>query len=83
MGDIVNLNQYRKQRQRDEKSKKARGNRARFGRSGADKAAQRQEAEKAGGALDNKRLAPATEDGPDAKPATKREPPEDSTPSAR
>ena len=78
MGDVINLNQYRKRRERDEKSRKARENRAKFGRPGAHKAAQRNEAEKARGELEHKRLAPAAETDPGAT----REPPEDSTPSA-
>ena len=88
MGDIINLNQYRKRRERDEKAKKARGNRAKYGRTRADQASQRHEAEKTGEDLERKRLAPATagteETGTDpyTKPDTKREPPEDSTPSA-
>jgi hypothetical protein len=86
MGDIINLNQYRKRRERDEKARKARGNRAKSGRTRADQATQRHEAEKTGEELDRKRLAPAaTEEpgtDPNAKPDTKREPPEDSTPSA-
>ncbi|MEE9289441.1 MAG: DUF4169 family protein [Alphaproteobacteria bacterium] len=82
MVDVVNLNQYRKQRQRDEKARRAREHRARFGRTGAERAAQRHEVEKAGADLAGKRLARGTEDGPGAKPTTNREPPEDGTPSA-
>ena len=83
MGDVVNLNRYRKQRQRDEKARKARESRARTGRSGAERAAQRHEAEKAGEELARKRLAPVAQDDPEAKPDSNREPPEDSTPRAR
>ena len=82
MGDVVNLNQYRKKRQRDEKSRRARENRARFGRSGAEISGQRHEVEKAGDELARKRLAPAAEDDPGPKPDSDREPPEDGTPSA-
>ena len=82
MADVVNLNQYRKQRQRDEKSRRAREHRARFGRTGAERAAQRYKVEKAGAELASKRLARGAEDGPGAKPTTNREPPEDGTPSA-
>ena len=86
MGDIINLNQYRKRRERDEKAKKARANRAKSGRTGTEKASQRRETEKSGEELERKRLVPAAKDGsntdPVTKPETKREPPEDSTPSA-
>ncbi len=82
MVDVVNLNQYRKQRQRDEKSRRAREHRARFGRTGSERAAQHHEVEKAGAELAGKHRARGTEDGPGAKPTTNREPPEDGTPSA-
>ncbi|MCH8918952.1 MAG: DUF4169 family protein [Alphaproteobacteria bacterium] len=82
MGDVVNLNQYRKKRQRDEKSRAARENRARFGRTGAEASGQRHEAEKAGDELGRKRLVPVTQDDPQPRPGANREPPEDGTPSA-
>ncbi len=83
MGDVINLNQFRKQRERGEKSKKARENRRKFGLSGAQKAAQRHESEKGAKELEGKSLAPDLRDAPDAAPETEHEPPEDSTPSAR
>jgi len=83
MGDVINLNQYRKQRTRDEKAKQAKVNRARSGRTSGEKREQRQEAEKAAGDIERKKLAPATKDGPRTKAGSDQEPPEDSTPSAR
>lgn len=90
MGDVINLNQYRKRRERDEKAKKARESRAKSGRTRANKVSQRQEMEKTGEELERKRLKPvaAKDPSPDSeaepgpKPDTKREPPEDGTPSA-
>lgn len=86
MGDVINLNQYRKRRERLEKAKKARENRAKSGRTGAEKAAHRHEAEKTGAELERKVLTPAgeseTKAEPGAAPDGDREPPEDSTPSA-
>ena len=86
MGDVINLNQYRKRRERDEKAKKARENRAKSGRTRANKAGQRHEADKTGEELERKRLTPTSEGSsytdPGTKPDSKREPPEDSTPSA-
>ena len=82
MADVVNLNQYRKQRQRDEKSRRARERRARFGRTGAERGTQRHEVEKAGAEVAGKIMTRGAEDGPGAKPTTNREPPEDGTPSA-
>lgn len=83
MGDVINLNQYRKQRARDEKARQAKVNRAKSGRSGADKASQRQETDKAAGDHEGKQLGPGGKENPRSKPRGDREPPEDSTPSAR
>jgi len=83
MGDVINLNQFRKQRARDEKAKKAKVSRARSGRSGGEKKAQRQEADKAAGDVARKKLAPGPKNGARTKPGSDQEPPEDSTPSAR
>lgn len=82
MGDVINLNQYRKRRERDEKAKKARENRVRTGRSGSEKAAARRDGEKSAKELEHKRLGPATETDAKADGDSSREPPEGSTPSA-
>lgn len=86
MGDVINLNQYRKRRERGEMAKKARENRARSDRTGAEKAAQRHEKERAGAEMERKLLSPATEGeskaNAGAAPDGERESPEDSTPSA-
>ena len=56
MADVVNLNQYRKQRARRDNHKRAAENRNRFGRSKPEQEKARREAEKAAKDLDNKRL---------------------------
>lgn len=56
MADVVNLNQYRKQRARRAHQKRAAENRNRFGRSKPEQEKARHEAEKAAKDLDNKRL---------------------------
>ncbi len=68
MGDIINLNKFRKERQREAEKKAARDNRVRFGRTGAEKASERATAEKAEAELSGKmRDARRDEDGaPDA-----------------
>ncbi len=74
MGDIINLNQYRKRRALAERSKKARSNRARFGRTAGEKAAGESTAKKAGEELEHKRLGTPPDDGAEL------DPPEDGTP---
>ncbi len=54
MGDIVNLNKYRKQRQRTEQTKQAAENRVRFGRSKSDRASARSEQDRLSQDLDGK-----------------------------
>lgn len=56
MSEVVNLNQYRKQRARRDGQKRATENRGRFGRSKQEQEKSRREAEKAAKDLDNKRL---------------------------
>ncbi len=56
MGDVINLNQYRKRRERSKSQRRAVENRARKGRTRKETARQRHEAEQASGGLDNKRL---------------------------
>ena len=55
MGDIVNLNQYRKQRQRADQTKQAAENRVRFGRSKSERARTRLEQDRRSQDLDGKR----------------------------
>lgn len=56
MGDLVNLNRFRKGRRRQEAEKQAAENRVRFGLTKAAKEKLRGESEKAGTTLDGKRL---------------------------
>lgn len=56
MADIVNLNQYRKRRDRLEAEKTAAENRVRHGRSKADRLKERRENDKAAKDIDDKRL---------------------------
>jgi hypothetical protein len=56
MADIVNLRQFRKQRQRREAEKTAAANRARHGDTKAGREKLRRESEKAAKDLDGKRL---------------------------
>ncbi len=56
MGDVINLNQYRKRRERSKSQKRAVENRARKGRTKKETARQRREAGQAGSELDNKVL---------------------------
>jgi len=53
MADIINLNQARKQRARAEKSARAEENRVRFGRTRAEKAADRADTAKIDRLLDD------------------------------
>jgi len=56
MADLVNLNKYRKQRDRRDAQKAAAENRTRHGRSKAERKQERLESDKATKDLDNKRL---------------------------
>jgi len=56
MGDIVNLNQYRKRHARREAEMAAGENRVRHGRSKVDRQKERRENEKAAKDIDDKRL---------------------------
>lgn len=82
MGDVINLNQYRKQRARDEKARQAKANRARSGRTAGEKSAQSHDTEKSASDLERKRLRPPAKGGTRGKPDSGQEPPEGSTPSA-
>jgi hypothetical protein len=56
MGDVVNLNRYRKQRQRIEDAKQATENRVRFGRDKAERTRTKAEQERETRNLDNSHL---------------------------
>ena len=56
MGDVVNLNRFRKTRDRAERAKEAEANRIRFGRTKAEKDRDRQEAERRAQDLNGKKL---------------------------
>ena len=56
MSNVVNLNKARKAREREREREQARDNRARFGRTKADKDLSKAEARKAEQALDGARL---------------------------
>ena len=65
MGDLVNLRRFRKERLRDEKSRIAAENRARSGRSKADRTADRIERERARAALDGSKVEETLDHGPE------------------
>ncbi len=56
MGDIVNLNKFRKKKNKDQSAQKASENRILFGRTKNDKAADKREKKKTQSDLDNKKL---------------------------
>ncbi len=58
MGDVVNLNQFRKEQARTAEKRAARENRAKFGRSGSEKRAERTEEDKARRDIDGKKREP-------------------------
>ncbi|MDC0666779.1 DUF4169 family protein [Nannocystis radixulma] len=63
MGDVINLNRYRKAKARAEKEQKAEANRARHARTRAEKQTVQRELDRQSVDLDGKRLDSA-EDGP-------------------
>jgi hypothetical protein len=63
MGDVINLNRYRKAKARAEKQKSAEASRVRHGRTRVDKQAARREQDQQASELDGKRL-DKTDDGP-------------------
>jgi len=65
MADAENLNKFRKERMRAEARQLAKENRARHGRSGAEKARDRAEKERADHRLEAMRLAPRKDLGGD------------------
>lgn len=56
MGNVVNLNRFRKKKQREEKAKQAEINRIRHGRTQAEKDRELAERERAARLLEGKRL---------------------------
>ena len=56
MGDVVNLNQFRKKRERAAKAQKRAANRARSGRTKAERQVTQAEAARGDAALDSKRI---------------------------
>ncbi len=58
MGDVINLNTFRKQRQKAEKGRKAAVNRVKFGRLKADKDLAQAEQDQLDHALDLKKVEP-------------------------
>lgn len=56
MGEIVNLNRFRKQRERDEKAASAATNRAKHGRTKEEKILEEAEADRREKDLDNKHI---------------------------
>ncbi|HEY8376611.1 MAG TPA: DUF4169 family protein [Nannocystis sp.] len=56
MGDVINLNRYRKAKARAEKERQAASNRIRHGRTRSEKATARREQERTAAELDGKRL---------------------------
>ena len=56
MAEIVNLNKFRKKRERDDARRTAEENRASFGRTRAERTKSRADAEKAAKELDDKRI---------------------------
>jgi hypothetical protein len=56
MGDLVNLNQFKKRLARDRSAKQAEANRARFGRTKSERALEEQRASRANEVLDQHRI---------------------------
>jgi hypothetical protein len=56
MGDVVNLNRFKKRAAKESAAKQADANRARFGRSKSERAQEQQRSERAKALLDRHRL---------------------------
>ena len=56
MGDVVNLNRFRKRAAKQSATKEAEANRARFGRSKSERTSEQQQRERARSLLDQHRL---------------------------
>ena len=64
MGEIVNLNKFRKKREREERQAESANNSARSGRSKADRAVTAQDAGRERADLDGKRMNPNEDENP-------------------
>jgi uncharacterized protein DUF4169 len=62
MGNLVNLNRFKKRSEREQSAREAEANRMRFGRSKAERKADEQRAQRANEVLDQHRI-----DGEDAR----------------
>jgi hypothetical protein len=56
MGDLVNLNRFRKRTDREQEARQAESNRARFGRTKAERKAAEQRTQRANEVLDQHRI---------------------------
>jgi hypothetical protein len=56
MGDVVNLKRFRKRAEKEQSAQRADANRAKFGRSKSERAAEQQRSERASDLLDQHRL---------------------------
>jgi len=56
MGDVVNLKRFRKRAEKEQSARQADANRAKFGRSKSERAAEQQRSERAADLLDQHRL---------------------------
>ena len=56
MGEVVNLKRFKKRSEREQSAKDAEANRARFGRTKAERASDKQRAERANEILDQHRI---------------------------
>ena len=56
MGELVNLKRYKKRSEREQSARKAEANRARFGRSKAERVADTERTRRAGELLDQHRI---------------------------
>ncbi|MGE3936990.1 MAG: DUF4169 family protein [Rhodospirillaceae bacterium] len=69
MGEVINLNQYRKKREKDDGRKTAAENRVRFGRDKTERREAAFEAERREANLNGSRIEPHDKPKPDAPPA--------------
>ena len=56
MGDVVNLKRFKRRSEREQSAKRAEANRARFGRTKAERSAEARRGERAGKLLDQHRI---------------------------
>jgi hypothetical protein len=64
MGEVINLNQYRKQREKAEKTQRSAGNRLRHGRTREERINARQKSDSQTREFDGKQLEPGPPDDP-------------------